>query len=718
MVGMVEVDVADMAAEGAGMQEEPEHAQPKQVRDTSSMEQFLDMVLDISVLRAFLFDGVTSTGPGVFVGPSISKGIPMMKPVALELSVPVVSAQQVAELRASLGHRAKHFGFSIANPVQTDCAVATPLAPDTKSNTHRKEVRRDPGFTYGKCSSDMDEEDSGPDLVVSQSLSQEILQEIGLDSTSDLRLPDPLDTADAARIDSVRYPRADPASVLAPYQQPQKTVEGLSAVTMCTPSMVFGGWICAETFASNDEVCLGPFLAKLGIHDFERVNGRLVADTRRGSKLEYIEFSTGHSVLVYGLMGVATPLVIDFIAYKGRPSFLPDGGVMLGRTRMINMSECCECRTRNDQVCTCPRNELALGGVAHSNLFYETCEKELDRKFRDLIAKREQLPYDIEELQPWNMNALSILLAKLSNKIPEQCKTAWACNAYEKMASLSWFRVQNFSMKGRLWMEEYKMMVSNVHPVENVEADLFRVLFANSKTPGKFINSPMSDRALLLSDESESSASHKMELEEDPFVLRGRASNSLESLSFADTEPMSEELWIEAAAESDRHTFSMTTSGSEPGSHEISVFEGADLASLRCLMCDKNFTSRFNLKRHMQSVHSEARPFGCNQCDLAFKVRDHLQQHIRVSHGASRRHEFKCDRCDGTVTFLTRSNLLRHIRETHEKIMPHRCAECGKEFRSKFSLTRHVTMHTDVGQGVLSPSTSLGEGRHSTAPVA
>jgi uncharacterized C2H2 Zn-finger protein len=49
-----------------------------------------------------------------------------------------------------------------------------------------------------------------------------------------------------------------------------------------------------------------------------------------------------------------------------------------------------------------------------------------------------------------------------------------------------------------------------------------------------------------------------------------------------------------------------------------------------CDHCEKVFTRRADLKRHMQSLHSGEKSFTCGQCDNSFATKDKLNRHKKI----------------------------------------------------------------------------------------
>ncbi|CAF95970.1 unnamed protein product, partial [Tetraodon nigroviridis] len=50
---------------------------------------------------------------------------------------------------------------------------------------------------------------------------------------------------------------------------------------------------------------------------------------------------------------------------------------------------------------------------------------------------------------------------------------------------------------------------------------------------------------------------------------------------------------------------------------------------LQCFLCNRYFTQRGSLNRHMRS-HFGIRPFSCNECHMTFSRRYRLSEHMRI----------------------------------------------------------------------------------------
>eukprot|EP00183_Erythrolobus_madagascarensis_P003002 CAMPEP_0185852898 /NCGR_PEP_ID=MMETSP1354-20130828/16771_1 /TAXON_ID=708628 /ORGANISM="Erythrolobus madagascarensis, Strain CCMP3276" /LENGTH=312 /DNA_ID=CAMNT_0028554269 /DNA_START=385 /DNA_END=1320 /DNA_ORIENTATION=- len=108
---------------------------------------------------------------------------------------------------------------------------------------------------------------------------------------------------------------------------------------------------------------------------------------------------------------------------------------------------------------------------------------------------------------------------------------------------------------------------------------------------------------------------------------------------------------------------------------------------LQCSLCLKNFTSSFNLKRHITSVHHGDRSFECEICHMRFKLKENLVSHARCVHRIGAR-RYTCHCCG--KDFARKGNLERHFVEQHTAVKPHSCGQCDKKFGTKYNLDIHL----------------------------
>ena len=84
-------------------------------------------------------------------------------------------------------------------------------------------------------------------------------------------------------------------------------------------------------------------------------------------------------------------------------------------------------------------------------------------------------------------------------------------------------------------------------------------------------------------------------------------------------------------------------------------------ANFHCNECSENFASKFNLKRHIQSIHEKLFVI-CQKCGKPFKSKSNLIRHT-IKCGVKESH-YKCEVCD--KSYATKINLQIH-NVTHHK---------------------------------------------------
>lgn len=84
--------------------------------------------------------------------------------------------------------------------------------------------------------------------------------------------------------------------------------------------------------------------------------------------------------------------------------------------------------------------------------------------------------------------------------------------------------------------------------------------------------------------------------------------------------------------------------------------------NLYCCMhsnCGSEYSTKFNLKRHVESVHMHIKKFKCLQCNSLFSSKQSLKEHMHIHSGA----------------------------------MPFKCCICEKYFRQASQLSLHKRVH-------------------------
>ncbi|KAG9328609.1 hypothetical protein JZ751_012783 [Albula glossodonta] len=121
-------------------------------------------------------------------------------------------------------------------------------------------------------------------------------------------------------------------------------------------------------------------------------------------------------------------------------------------------------------------------------------------------------------------------------------------------------------------------------------------------------------------------------------------------------------------------------------SYCVDVGEG--LRRWKCRMCEKSYTSKYNLVTHILG-HNGIKPHACPHCGKLFKQPSHLQTHL-LTHQGTRPH--KCTVCK--KGFTQTSHLKRHMLQ-HTDVKPYSCRFCRRGFAYPSELRAHETKHAN-----------------------
>lgn len=92
-----------------------------------------------------------------------------------------------------------------------------------------------------------------------------------------------------------------------------------------------------------------------------------------------------------------------------------------------------------------------------------------------------------------------------------------------------------------------------------------------------------------------------------------------------------------------------------------------------------------NRKARLTTDGDHKRKFSCCHCGKSFKTKSHLQRHILTHTGEKPYH---CNRCD--CRFNQSSSLRNHVIAIHTKEYPHTCNNCHKGFLMPAVLQKHL----------------------------
>ena len=136
--------------------------------------------------------------------------------------------------------------------------------------------------------------------------------------------------------------------------------------------------------------------------------------------------------------------------------------------------------------------------------------------------------------------------------------------------------------------------------------------------------------------------------------------------------------------------------------------------SYTCKICNANFKSKFNLRRHTSKVHKDAGLYNCKVCQKVFYDIIDLKNHLLVVH--IREKTYPCGSCgelflgkvlldlhshkhlnnyclDCDKTFSSPHNLRRHQQVVHQDEDLYTCDVCHKTFANEGTLKAHQLSH-------------------------
>ena len=102
----------------------------------------------------------------------------------------------------------------------------------------------------------------------------------------------------------------------------------------------------------------------------------------------------------------------------------------------------------------------------------------------------------------------------------------------------------------------------------------------------------------------------------------------------------------------------------------------------KCESCDKSFSQRGDLKKHIHTVHKGHKDHKCESCGKSFSDAGQLKRHIQLIHEGLR--NYKCMSCG---KFLTFKNLNKF--HDHKKSIHNWCKYCDEYFGDSVEVNEH-----------------------------
>lgn len=118
--------------------------------------------------------------------------------------------------------------------------------------------------------------------------------------------------------------------------------------------------------------------------------------------------------------------------------------------------------------------------------------------------------------------------------------------------------------------------------------------------------------------------------------------------------------------------------------HHMVDKHNAPPISLKCNACERTFTNRRSLARHVKKDHLMEREHVCTICDMQFFLKHYLEAHMRVHTGVK---NFRCHVC--MKHYASKKSLRQHLR-AHANDRKYACNFCELAFVQRSTLKNHI----------------------------
>ncbi|XP_035712326.1 gastrula zinc finger protein XlCGF8.2DB-like [Folsomia candida] len=119
------------------------------------------------------------------------------------------------------------------------------------------------------------------------------------------------------------------------------------------------------------------------------------------------------------------------------------------------------------------------------------------------------------------------------------------------------------------------------------------------------------------------------------------------------------------------------------------------VVKLKCEICGNIFKTPRTLSTHIKMHHTSRDRPSCDICHRVFYTSETLRRHIDAIHSTIDRPRFPCGFPDCDKFYLTKDDVSAHIKTQHsETPIRFPCTLCGKEFKTRAELEKHISIHT------------------------